>query len=476
MIGLGLTLLALVATFFATRRSLGHGLGSLLCFGYFYGILRARFPDGLSHFIFDGAVAGLYLAVLTGRKRPMRFGHDGLVLRLWLKVLMGWPLCTLLLSPLFDSQHFFIQLVGLRVAIFLLPLMALGARLTEEELDSLGEWVLWLNLAAFSAALLELWLGVEPFFPKSAVTALLYVANDVGAERSLRIPSLFNTGHAYGGTMLVSLPLLVRRWQRVRSGRVLTVVALVGSVLGLFICAARVPVVQLFGIGVLLLLVTRLSMRLLVGMKVVALAVGVVIFYNPRFQRFLTLEDTEYIVERVSWSVNTSLLDVITSYPLGNGLGSAAGTSIPFFLMDLARPQYGLENEFARIAMEQGIIGLLLWVFFLGWLFTKLPPRRRGGSLVAERMMWATVLVLWGTGFIGTGLLSSIPATALLLLWMGIIVGTRRPVPVARPDTVRAPERALPLREGVRGGGVPGASGRERGGEADGGAVAAGDR
>jgi hypothetical protein len=174
-------------------------------------------------------------------------------------------------------------------------------------------------------------------------------------------------------------------------------------------------------------------------------------------------------------SVNSSLLDVITTYPLGNGLGSAAGTSIPFFLMGLARPQYGLENEFARIAMEQGIIGLLLWVLFLGWLFTRLPPRRRGGSLVAERMMWATVVVLWGTAVIGTGLLSSIPATALLLLWMGIVVGTRRPAPVAR-STVKATARALPPREQVWVGTGPGASGPEHGGEADGGVVAAGDR
>ena len=476
MMGFGLTLLAIVATFLATRRGLGHGLGALLLFGYFYGILRARFPDGLSHFIFDGAVVGLYAALLSSRGRPMRVGHDGQVLRLWLKVLMVWPLCTLLLSPFFDSQHFFIQVVGLRVAIFLLPLMVIGARLTEEELDSLGEWLLWLNLAAFCFALLELWLGVEPFFPRSAVTTLLYMSSDVGPEGALRIPSIFNTGHAYGGTMLVSLPLMVRRWQRVRSGRFLTGLALVGSVLGLFICAARSPVVQLVAIGALLLLVTRLSMKLLGGMTALAVSVGAVVLYNPRFQRFLTLEDTDYVTTRVSWSVNTSLLDVITTYPLGNGLGSAAGTSIPFFLMGLARPQYGLENEFARIAMEQGIIGLLLWVLFLGWLFTRLPPRRRGGSLVAERMMWATVVVLWGTAVIGTGLLSSIPGTALLLLWMGAVVGTRRPASVTRRGAVKATMRALPPREEVRGGTGAGASGPERGGEADGGVVAAGDR
>lgn len=444
MIGLVLTLLSLAGTLWATRRGLGHGLGTLLLVGYFYGIVRARFPDGFSHFMFDAAVGGLYLAVLLGRKRKLRFGHDGQVLRLWVRVLMVWPLVTMVLSPLFDSQHFFIQLVGLRVAILLLPLVAIGARMTEEELDALGEWVLWLNLVAFLFALLELRFGVEPFFPENAVTYLIYLSNDVGSERALRIPAIFNTGHAYGGTMLLSLPLLVRRWQRLPSSRILTLGALVASVLGIFLCAARSPVVQLVAIVGLLLLVTGLSPRLLASIAGMGGVVGFVVLRHPRFQRFLTLEDTDYITERVSWSVNASLLDVLTQYPLGNGLGSAGGTSIPFFLMDLARPQHGLENEFGRIAMEQGLIGLLLWVLFLGWIFTRLPPRRRGGSLVAERMMWATVLVMWGTAFIGTGTLSSIPGTSLLLLWMGIVVGTRRPAPAAPRRPVVASRAPVP--------------------------------
>lgn len=439
MIGLGLTLLSLAGTLLAAWRGLGHGLGSLLLVGYFYGILRARFPDGFSHFMFDGAVAGLYLALLTGRKRKMRFGHDGQVLRLWVRVLMVWPLCAMLLSPLFDSQHVFIQLVGLRVAILLLPLVAIGGRMTEEELDSLGTWVLWLNAAVFLVALAQLVLGVEPFFPRNAVTIILYMSNDVGADRALRIPSIFNTAHAYGGTMLLSLPLLVRRFQRRSStrSRVLTGAVLVVSALGIFISATRSPVVQLVAILGLLLLVTGLSLRVVSSIAGLAVVVGFVVLRNPRFQRFLTLEDTDYVTERVSWSVNATLWEVLTEYPLGNGLGSAGGTSIPFFLLDLAKPQHGLENEFGRIAMEQGLIGLLLWMFFLGWLFTRLPPRRRGGSLVAERMMWASVLVMWGTAFIGTGLLSSIPGTALLLLWMGIVVGTRRPVPVVRAAAVK---------------------------------------
>ncbi len=454
MIGLLLTVLAIVVTMFATRRAVGHGLGALMLFGYFYGILRARFLDGLSHFIFDGAVLGLYLAFFTRRsKKAGRVGRDGLTLKLWVKVLMIWPLCTMLLSPLFDSQHFFIQIVGLRVAILLLPLITIGASLDEAELDRLGDWLLWLNVVAFAFALAELRLGLELFFPRNAATAIMYLSSDVGEEGLPRIPSIFNSAHAFGGTLLLSLPMLLRRWHRRPRGRVLTAAVLVCSVLCLFICAARQPVVQLLVIIALLLFVTRVSLKVIGSVLGLGLVVGFIVMQNPRFQRFATLQDTDYVSERVSWSVNSSLMDVVTNYPLGNGLGSAAGTSIPFFLLDLARPQHGLENEFGRIAMEQGILGLLLWMGFLAWLLTRMPPRRRGASLVADRMMWLTMAVMWMTAFIGTGLLSSVPGSALLLLWLGTVVGMRRPAPVASPRKVAArapapasaPPPALPV-------------------------------
>ncbi|WNG33714.1 hypothetical protein F0U60_08805 [Archangium minus] len=443
MMGLLLTLLSVSSIYGVTRyKGVGHGLGVLFLFGYFYGMLRARFPDGLSHFIFDAGVAGLYLAFFTRRSKPMRLGQDGQALRMWVKALMVWPICTLVLSPFLDSQHLFIQFVGLRMAILLLPLMLIGLRLMPEDLDRLATWLVWLNLVAFVFALLELALGVEPFFPRNASSYIIYISRDVGEEGLPRIPATFNSAHAYAGTMIMSLPLLVRRLGRTQAfDRLLTFAALGTSVLGIFICAARSPVVQLAAIVGLLLLVTRLSLKLLGGMAMVAVVVGFVVSSNPRFQRFLTLDDTSYVSERVTQSVNSSLLEVITNFPLGNGLGSAAGTSVPFFLSHLAKPQYGFENEFARVAMEQGLIGLLLWLCFLLWFLFKLPPRRRQDSVVANRMMWATVVVLWMTAFIGTGLLASVPGSALLLLWMGAIIGTRRPVsaPVKRPVPARRP-------------------------------------
>ena len=55
MIGALLTLGGMGGAVLLTRRRLADGLGWVLACGYFYGILRANFLDGFSHFLFDGA-------------------------------------------------------------------------------------------------------------------------------------------------------------------------------------------------------------------------------------------------------------------------------------------------------------------------------------------------------------------------------------------------------------------------------------
>ena len=85
---------------------------------------------------------------------------------------------------------------------------------------------------------------------------------------------------------------------------------------------------------------------------------------QERLQRFLTLRDTEALVERIGWSINTSLIEAVVEYPLGNGLGGG-GTSIPYFLQDRIRHPVLLENEYARIVLELGLPGLGLWLVFL---------------------------------------------------------------------------------------------------------------
>ena len=73
------------------------------------------------------------------------------------------------------------------------------------------------------------------------------------------------------------------------------------------------------------------------------------------------------VSERIGESVNDSFFDVISQHPLGRGL-AGGGTSIPYFLREDREPAQIIENEYARIALEQGLPGLMIWLLFLVWV------------------------------------------------------------------------------------------------------------
>ena len=70
---------------------------------------------------------------------------------------------------------------------------------------------------------------------------------------------------------------------------------------------------------------------------------------EERLQRFETLYEADYVSSRVGISVNEGVWATMVEQPLGRGLGSAVGTSIPYFLASEAKPQIGFENEYNRI-------------------------------------------------------------------------------------------------------------------------------
>ena len=107
-------------------------------------------------------------------------------------------------------------------------------------------------------------------------------------------------------------------------------------------------------------------------------------------------------------------------------MGSSAGTSIPFFLAHVAPEAIGLENEYCRILVDQGWVGLGGWLAFLGWLFVRPPPSRPADPWrIGVVLMYSLTLASWVSAFIGTGILSSVPGTVLLLTQMGVLVGVR---------------------------------------------------
>jgi hypothetical protein len=157
--GIFLCIAAFIATFVAARRSVVAGLGSLATVGYFYGILRANYPEAASHFIFDAGVLGFYLVNLFHVKDEETNRRSRAMLP-WLGLLIVWPV-LLLFFPLQDPL---VQVVGLRGNIFFLPFLLIGARLTRGELRRFAMPLAALNLVAFMFTAAEYVIGLGPFF------------------------------------------------------------------------------------------------------------------------------------------------------------------------------------------------------------------------------------------------------------------------------------------------------------------------
>jgi hypothetical protein len=138
-------------------------------------------------------------------------------------------------------------------------------------------------------------------------------------------------------------------------------------------------------------------------------------------QRFLTLGDTRYVKNRVSGSINHSILELAIEYPMGNGLGGG-GTSMPYFLQSQVRSPVAIENEYGRILLEQGLPGLALWLWFIFWTLTRPLPRRSEKWSLGRWLARAWFGLSFAIAPIGTGLLTSILATSFVLFFAGWIV------------------------------------------------------
>ena len=411
---------AFILCLWAANRSLRYGLLSVMIVGYVYGILRANFPDTSTYLTFDMAVLGLYIGQLW---RPLtteqrRHAHD---LRLWLIVLIAWPALLFFLTP---ADTPLVELVGLRANTFLLPFLLLGARLDDDDMFWLALGFAGLNLAAVGVGIAEFFLGIEPFYPRNDVTDIIYRSKDLVGWTAHRIPATFSSAHAFAGTLVMSLPLLVGAWvqtsRKVKWHRNLLGVAIAASLLGVFMAAARTHMITA---SILVALVTfsgQLRGEQWVRWVVALCLVGYVISGEERLQRFTTLQDTDFIAERWTGSVNEGFFEAIKTYPMGNGL-AGGGTSVPYFLRGHQSPLI-MENEYARIGIEQGLPGLTLWVVFLLWAFLRLPRGRRDGWALGRMIAWVACGLFFLTGLTGVGLMSSVPQTVLMLTLMGWFV------------------------------------------------------
>jgi hypothetical protein len=204
--GVFLCLASASAVALLAKKSLGHSLGLVLAIGCAYGLVRANVYDGFVHFLFDAAVLGLYAG--SWKKLVEDPGGKLGKVRSWIWALCILPFVLILVSPFLDSQPLLVQLVGLRPAMFFLPVLLVGTKLQHPDLEELGSWAAGAAIATALVSAGEFTWGLEPFFPLNSATELIYRSSDVGAEMVHRIPSTFVSAHAYGGTMVVAVAAL----------------------------------------------------------------------------------------------------------------------------------------------------------------------------------------------------------------------------------------------------------------------------
>jgi hypothetical protein len=416
MLAGALCILSFVVCYWMGKRSLGQGLVAILAVGYAYGIVRANLLTTFSHFTFDAGLLGLYFSqswsISINPKEAKRLQP----LRLWLAILTGWPL-LLVLMPF---QPLLVSFVGLRGNTFFLPIIVLGSRLKSNDLVVLSCGLAALNLVAFGFAGAEYLIGVPKFYPLSPVTQIIYASGDV-AGGYFRIPAIFTSAAAYGGMMAFSLPYLIGLWgqSEVAKIRLLAALGAVAGMIGVLLSASRTSFIQ----GAIMLMVsifgTRIKTIHRVILIVLILIVAILALSNERLQRFESLKDTDYVSDRIAGSVNRSFLEILVEYPMGNGLGGG-GTSMPYFVQGQVRNPIGMENGYALILCELGVIGLLLWLVFIAWFLSRVGVAfARSAWTNARKMAWCLSAFAFATAWIGTGMLTSIPATVMLLLGVG---------------------------------------------------------
>ena len=443
MTSIALCIASFVACFHAARVSLVAGLCAVLGIGYTYGIVRANLPDGFSHLLFDSGVLGLYAAQLW-RRQPVWQGIRSEELRNWIFVLMAWP--VLLFFSL--RQDPLIQIVGLRGNIFLLPFIVFGARLTGDDVYKLALWLSVCNLAAGILAAVQFVVGVEPFFPQNAVTDIIYRSKDLADYTAYRIPSSFSSAHAYAATMVMSIAVIAGAWVQPHYGKWqgrLMGAALLMSMLGVFMSATRVNALILFALVITTIFSGRIPGAYRFRYLIVLAAVGYLVAGQERMQRFTTLQDPEFLSERLVGSVNLTFVELARRYPMGNGLGGG-GTSVPYFLQNRIRNVVTMENEYARILLELGVPGLMMWAVFLVWVFTRRHIRVSDMFNFGRRLAYVACACTFAMGLIGVGLFTSVPATTLTFLLTGwfVVREVRAPpvAPVPRPELTGERARA----------------------------------
>ncbi len=430
-----------ILCFVAARRSLKLGIGAVLTAGYLYGIMRANLQGTWTYLMFDLSILGLYAAQLFRPDSPderVRLTD----LRFWTISLIVCPAVLFAIFLVTPSREPLVELVGLRGNVFLIPFLILGGRLTGRDIRDIAIYCAVLNLGAVALGAAEFAFGIERFYPLNETTEIIYRSRDLVGYTAHRIPGSFVNAHAFAGTMATTLPLVLGAWAQPDNRRwigPLLASAAVASFIGIFMAAARTHMITAAALVIIVTVTGGLSRTQWIRWVLAVGLVGYVVAADARLQRFTTLADQDTVSQRIGGSVNQDFFELAGSYPLGHGLTSG-GTSVPYFLQSKATTGMLLESEYARITLEQGVPGLLLWLFFIAWVVTRFPTRAQDSWLLGRRLAWAACISVFVSGMLGIGMMASVPQTSIMLLLVGWFSTSPAPEKIEEPEPETLPQ------------------------------------
>jgi hypothetical protein len=388
--------------------------------GYSFGILKAYTFESFGHFIFDFATVGFYSGLIVSNtfknseKRIQKVVH-------WVYWLVGWPVIVALIP----MQHYLVQIIGLRGNIFWIPMLLVGAILDFRCIRLVALCISFLNIFAFLVALAEYVIGVDKIFPENEATKIVLHSNDIAGGHH-RIPSTFTNAHTYAAAMVSSIPWILMHLFRSKNNdrswiKIIEYCGILVAVLGVFVAGPKTPAVLLFLMLGLTLLFGRIGLQGILALVLIGSISAYFINTNERFQRFTEVSDLDGVVKRMEVSVNSSFLDILLDNPVGDGMGSG-GTSLPGFAQNLLTTYEGrkyLENEYSRVILEQGWVGLAIFLSFAVWII-RIKPNPKSDMSLGRVCFWVLAILNFSIAWMGIGMMSVVPGTALFFMGIGL--------------------------------------------------------
>lgn len=217
---------------------------------------------------------------------------------------------------------------------------------------------------------------------------------------------------------------LKKRWQTV-----LMVLAGVLCFYGFILTGSRGPLVIPVVAGFFFLILSKQTKLFVAG-----LTVGVLLF---SFLKFTSIGQSNYNIARLRTALNPTedasfqvrkdrekrVAQYLADKPIGGGIGSAGFWGKRFkpgsFLAEI-----GTDGHYTRIWMETGVIGLLLYLFILGWISLRallIAFRLKNRSLRFMVSAWAASFVGLCVASYTNGLLVQMPTGALVYCGLAFV-------------------------------------------------------